>query len=121
MDKDREILNKMNDKDYRTKVLDNLNGALGTALRITADDDGQTSIREYIWAVHSLQLENMQLEHENKESKEKATELENRIIDALAILMQIDYDDKNEWIPPKKIEPTIYILSGAKDNKVGNK
>lgn len=58
--------------------------------------------------------ERIQLQNDLDNANSKVSELSNRIIDALIILMEIDYEDKNEWIPPKKIEPVLEILSGVK-------
>lgn len=69
---EKEILDKMNkDKDYRTKILIDLNVALQQAQRVTADDyDEWKKFNEYKIAVVSLEIERKKLENQLKQANE---------------------------------------------------
>ena len=67
---EKELLDKMNkNKDYRTKVLIDLNVALRQVQKVTADEyDEWEKLEEYKIAVVSLEIERKTLENQLKQA-----------------------------------------------------
>ena len=115
MNKDKEILTKMNeDKEYRSKVLINLNADLRHFHKMSAINEGQISPNDYKLAVVSLEIE-------NKELQAKVDQLETNRDEAIEYIKhswRLKFDqvyDTSKYLSGWEAEELLSILERGKE------